>query len=232
VTEWGKSWWYRQVFARAAGVVAWSQWAADSLSVDYGVEPEKTFVAHPGAPTAFFGVCRPAESSSRRPRILFVGGDFERKGGEQLLDAFQTVSKHADLVVVSDADIVVPDGVIQEKGVLPASERLIEAYASSDIFCLPTLADCTPVVLGEAMAAGLAVIATRVGSNAETITDGETGLLVDPGDTSQLAEALARLVHDDFQRRELGANARQVARQRFHADANATAVFNFLEGLT
>lgn len=228
--EWGKRRWYRRVFAEAAGLVAWSQWAADSLIQDYKVSRDKILVAHPGATGAFFA-CRDTRREGKRPRILFVGGDFERKGGRHLLEAFESVSPEADLLIVGDADIPVPVGATQERGVLPASQRLLDAYAGSDIFCLPTLADCTPVVVGEAMAAGLPVITTRVGSNAETVSDGETGLLVEPGNTAQLAHALALLVRDASRRREMGRAAQQVARARYSAEANAGAVFRFMAGL-
>lgn len=227
--EWGKSRWYRQVFARSAGVVAWSRWAADSLNRDYGVPEEKIIVAHPGAPAPFFAVSRSTQRC--RPRILFVGGDFERKGGAQLLEAYESVSARADLLIVSDAQIVLPPGAEQESGVSPASERLLDAYARSDIFCLPTLADCTPVVLGEAMAAGLPVVTTHVGSNSETVADGDAGFVVEPGDARALAAALEQLVDDATLRMRMGAAARATAEDRLSADRNAAALFDFLRGV-
>jgi glycosyltransferase involved in cell wall biosynthesis len=67
----------------------------------------------------------------------------------------------------------------------------------------------------EAMSSGLAVVATTAGGTPEAITDGETGLLVPPGDPDALAEALRRLADDDSLRRRLGATAARVARERF-----------------
>jgi glycosyltransferase involved in cell wall biosynthesis len=67
----------------------------------------------------------------------------------------------------------------------------------------------------EAMAAGLPVVASRVGGLPEQVVHGETGVLVAPGDPEDLAEALARLVADGELRRRLGAAGRARAEQSF-----------------
>lgn len=219
--------WYEQVYGRASAVVAWSQWAADSLVSDYGADRSKILVAHPGASRAFFEL--PRHEPRPRPTILFVGGDWDRKGGPALLNAFAHVADRADLLIVSDTDVPLPAGVRQLRGASPGSEPLLAAFAQADIFCLPTLGDCTSVAIGEALAAGLPVITTRVGSNAETVAEGETGLLVQPGNRASLTEALARLVDDPAERSRFAAAARTVARDRFDADRNATRLFRLLE---
>ena len=69
-------------------------------------------------------------------------------------------------------------------------------YAAMDVFVLPSLNEGLPMTILEAMAASKPVIATRVGAIPKVIQDGETGLLVDPGDTDGLRSALARLLAD------------------------------------
>jgi glycosyltransferase involved in cell wall biosynthesis len=69
-------------------------------------------------------------------------------------------------------------------------------YAAMDVFVLPSLNEGLPMTILEAMAASKPVIATRVGAIPKVIQDGETGLLVDPGDTDGLRNALARLLAD------------------------------------
>lgn len=219
--------WYQRVYQRASALVAWSQWAADSLVSDYGAERSRILISHPGATNAFFEIPRAAPRS--RPLILFVGGDWERKGGPSLLTAFAQVADRADLLIVSDADLLLPAGARQERGVRPATEQLVAAFAQADIFCLPTLGDCTSVAIGEALAAGLPVISTRVGSNRETITEGETGLLIEAGDDGALTAALKRLVDDPGERARMSAAARASARGRFDASRNATRLFRLLE---
>lgn len=227
--EEGKAAVYRRVLRGAGAVVAWSTWAADSLVHDYGVDRARVLVAHPGAPRSFFTL--PRQTSSGRPRILFVGGDFLRKGGPALLRAFAPLSDRAELVLVTDAAVPAQRGVRVERGIGPGSDRLLRTYAEADVFCLPTRGDCTSVAIGEAMAAGLPVITTTVGSNRETVHDGETGLLVPPGDGAALAAALRRLVDDVAERQRLGRQAREHARDHMDARGNARRVLSLLEDL-
>jgi glycosyltransferase involved in cell wall biosynthesis len=77
-------------------------------------------------------------------------------------------------------------------------------YAAMDIFVLPSLNEGLPMTILEAMAASTPVIATRVGAIPKVIKDGETGLLVDPGDVDGLRNALARLLLDSDLCRCLG----------------------------
>ncbi len=85
------------------------------------------------------------------------------------------------------------------------------------------------MAIGEALAAGLPVITTKVGSNAETIQDGRTGLLISAGDDAALASALELLVDDAEQRTRMSLAARADARGRFDADRNAARLFRLLE---
>jgi glycosyltransferase involved in cell wall biosynthesis len=85
-----------------------------------------------------------------------------------------------------------------------------------DLFCLPSYAnEGVPQALMQAMACGLAVVTTPVGSIEEIVADGDTGLMVPPENVERLREALARLLDDAALRERLGARASQVARERF-----------------
>ncbi|NLT07660.1 MAG: glycosyltransferase family 4 protein [Solirubrobacterales bacterium] len=90
-----------------------------------------------------------------------------------------------------------------------------------DVFALPSRWEGMPLVILEAMHAGVPVVATDVGSVAEAVADGETGYVVAPGDGDALAERLGRLVADGELRRRLGERARAVAAERFSATAMA-----------
>ncbi len=220
---------YKRVLGGASRVVAWSDWARDSLINDYGVLPAHTDVLHPGAPRAFFSIPRP--SPRRRPTILFVGGDFERKGGPILLDAFALLRDRADLLVVTAAPVAERAGVGVVRDATPGSDRLISAYARADIFCLPTFGDCTSVAIEEAMAAGLPVVTTDVGSNASTVLPGASGLLVAPGSATTLAAALAQLVDDVDLRRAMGQRARERAAENLDAQENARRLVAIMEAV-
>ena len=221
--------WYRHVFVQAAALVAWSKWAARSFVNDYGVDGSRILVAHPGAPAGFFELER--DYGTRRPRVLFVGGDFKRKGGDLLLEAFAPLAKRAELVIVTDAQVPVRPGVRVVSGIRPGTAEQRHVFAAADIFCLPTRGDCTPVVLGEAMAAGLPVVTTRAGSNGETVRAGETGFLVPPDNVAMLSESLRALVDDAGLRERLGRNGRSVARERMDAGVNARKVIDWMRAV-
>ena len=94
-------------------------------------------------------------------------------------------------------------------------------YAAIDIFVLPSLNEGLPMTILEAMAASKPVIATRVGAIPSVIKEGETGLLVDPGDADGLRDALARLLSDSDLCQCLGAAGHDWVRRNYTSEAMA-----------
>jgi glycosyltransferase involved in cell wall biosynthesis len=173
----------------------------------------------------------------RRARlgVLFVGGDLKRKGGDLLLEAAERLRADPavppfDLHLVTRSEVEPRDGVVVHR-LSPNSPELIALYKSCDVFCLPTLGDCLPMVLSEAGAAGLALIATDVGAIHEVVRDGQTGLLVGPGDLDGLTAALRRVLTDEQLRRKLGEAAAEHVRSAYDAAANAAQLCELLVGL-
>ena len=116
------------------------------------------------------------------------------------------------LDVATGDDVPESHGVRVHRGVEAGSERLRDLYADADVFALPTRADAVPWSVLEAMAAGLPVVASRVGAIEELI--GDSGETIEPGDVEELAAALGRLT-DPERRRLLGDRARQRVRERY-----------------
>jgi spore coat protein SA len=90
-------------------------------------------------------------------------------------------------------------------------EQVLERYRTADILINPSLSEMFGGTVAEAMACGVAVIATRVGGMKDTVRHGETGFLVEPARPDELANAIRRLLTDDDLRRAMGHRARQRA---------------------
>jgi glycosyltransferase involved in cell wall biosynthesis len=149
------------------------------------------------------------------------------KGHRHLFEAFAGLAdKDARLAVVGDGPQRDPLGMLAaelaiEDRVLFAGNRKDVApwLRAFDVFCLPSYAnEGVPQALMQAMACGLPVLTTPVGSIGEIVQDGETGVLVPPADVPALGAALASLLADPARRERLGDRAREAALQRFGED--------------
>ncbi len=217
---------YRQVFSRCAGFVAWSNWAKASFVEDYGCREEDVAVIPPGIDLNHFSQ---GARQNELPRLLFVGGDFVRKGGDLLLDVFRRRLKgRAELVIVTRDPVAEEPGVHVHHNVRANSQELTTLYRTSDVFVLPTKADCYSLVCMEALASGLPIVATNVGGIPDVIHEGETGHLVDPGDGGKLGDLLETLVADPALRHRMGDLGRADALRRFGARENARSLFEFV----
>jgi glycosyltransferase involved in cell wall biosynthesis len=228
---------HRSVMRRARHITTWSEWAKRSLVDDYGLRADTVTVVHPGTPLDKYAQPRSRRrpGSVRRPRgtgpmrILFVGGDFERKGGDVLLRVFREhFRSRAELHVVTWSVLPDEDGVHFYRGLKPHSPELLRLYAEADVFVLPTRADCSPVVLGEAMAAGLPIVSTRVAAIPEAVHDGESGFLIDCDDEAALRDRLERLMRDPTLRARMGKSSRRIGEARFDMDKNANRIADLL----
>ena len=228
--EHAKAWANRRALAAAAGIVSWCQWGADSLVADYGVPARKVRVIHPGVDLRLF---IPRSGPPGDPvRVLFVGGDFERKGGRELLAAAATLGDRIELDIVTGRR---PDGVGQgirvHVGLKPQSPDLLHLYRRADIFAMPTQGDMLAQAIAEALASGLPVVSTNVGGTPEMVHDGVNGLVVAPGDIAMLAAALRRLVDDPALRFRMGAAGLELARKEHDAETNNRQLVDLVRSL-
>lgn len=213
-----------RAFAAARRLVTWSCWTRDSLVCDYGVPAEKIEVISPGIDTNRWCFPRGTSSPNRPVHLLFVGGDFPRKGGDVLLTAFNKIAPHFDvcLHVVTKTEGI-GQGLPQVRvyhDLTPNSEGLQQLYRQADLFVFPTRGDCLPLAVMEALAAGLPIVTTAVGALPEAVTHEETGLVVPPDDPEALANAMTRLIIDPALRDRMSLRAREVALERFDAATN------------
>lgn len=219
----------RAVLRNAAALVTWSAWAKASLVAEYGVPDERVSVIPPGTDLNLWNVERSPRSVDAPVRILFVGGDFARKGGQDLLAACADfLPGRCEVHLVTRTPIEASPGVTVYPAIVPNSAELRHLYAKADIFALPTYADGLPMVLMEAAAAGLPMVSTPVGAIPEVVNDGRTGFLVQAGDVAALRTAIKTLIEQPERGRVMGQAARQAAETRFDARANAQRVRDLL----
>jgi len=203
----------RTVFSCVSLFTPMSEWAADGLRAA-GVEDDRIRVLHPGVDLDGWTFTDRARRDAGPLRLLFVGGDLRRKGGDLVIEA--VAGPFAGRVV---ADLVTRDDVPTTAGVTvhrcePNSPELMARFAAADLFVMPTRADCFGHAIVEAMASGLPAIVGDVGGVREIIGHGSTGWRVTP-DRASFQAALAEAIAARSRLPEMGALARRDAEKRF-----------------
>jgi glycosyltransferase involved in cell wall biosynthesis len=218
----------REAIARANKLVYSSEWVANSAICDYDAEPQKIAVIPFGAnldnvPDAseIFHKCL-----ATRCRLLFVGKDWERKGGTI---AFQTLLSLLEMGV--DAELVVVGSVppsefqherlkvipFLNKNIPQQQKQYDRLLLESHFFVFPTRADCSPIVLAEANAYGIPAIATDVGGIPTIINNGCNGYMLPLSASSkEYAEAIAA----SFSNRELYTQLVRLSRAEYETRLN------------
>ncbi|MEU6324312.1 glycosyltransferase [Streptomyces sp. NPDC047009] len=212
-----------RVFARARRLVS--------------VSPVSLADGHPHAVRITPGVdtdrFTPGAPASRRPRTLLYVGRMDRssawKGVDVLVRAFAQLAAElpdARLRLVGDGDalpglraLAAELGVgdrVEASGAL-LGDALVDAVRSAAVLALPSLteAESFGMALVEAMACGTPVVGSDVGGIPHVIADGETGLLVPPGDPAALAAALSKLLTDGALADSMGGAGRRTAEGRY-----------------
>jgi len=221
---------HRDCFRAARHLVAGSHWAKQGLVRDYEVPDEKISVIPQGVNVAVWSRPAPRVLHRGTVKILFVGGDLQRKGGLLLVEAFRTLRPlGVELHLVTRDTVPTEPGLFVYNRMEPNSFPLKRLYHESDIFCLPTYGDCLPMALSEAGAAGLPLVATDVGGISEIVKTGTTGLLTPPGDGRTLASALESLVLNPGLRLELGGGAADLVAQELDAQRNTQRLLDLLK---
>jgi glycosyltransferase involved in cell wall biosynthesis len=210
--------------AGATSFIAWSRWAAAGLERD-GIPADRIQVISPGVDLDLW---RFPERRPRSPlRLLFVGADFERKGGPLLLDVVRSrFLGRVELDVVTHATQADSAGVRFHRAG-PNSPELRSLFARADLFALPTRADTFGIAAVEAMASGLPVVMGDVGAAREIVDEGKTGWVI-PHDGSAMAEILEIALRSPERLSHMGRRAREVAEQRYDGLHNDRQIVDLL----
>jgi glycosyltransferase involved in cell wall biosynthesis len=220
----------RDCFRSARRLIAWSEWTKLGLVRDYEVPADKVTVIPPGLNVDEWRRPTPRLPHADPVKILFVGGDLERKGGLVLLNAFRAVRHLGIELHLVTKDRVTPEPSVFVYNNLQAnSQPLKDLFHACDIFALPTFGDTFAMVLSEAGASGMAIISTKVAAIPEFVRDGETGLTVSAGDATSLTQALQALATNPNLRLTLGERARAHVTRNFDASSNTSRLLGLLK---
>jgi glycosyltransferase involved in cell wall biosynthesis len=216
----------RWFYGQAERVYAPSRAAGRAL-MDDGVDPRRIFIFGRGVDLELFRPDRRSRLTRRRlgagdgAVVLYVGRLSPEKGLPLLAEAFRLASaSRPDLTLALVGEG--PGRPALERALAGARHRflgpltgeaLAAAYASADVFCLPSATETFGQVVQEAAASGLPAVVLERGAARESVEHGITGLVV-PGEPEALAAALGRLADDRGLRRALGAAARRAAGAR------------------
>ncbi|MGR3377600.1 glycosyltransferase family 4 protein [Salipiger abyssi] len=213
--------------ARASFVACISDYCRSQLMCFAATEHwDKLHIVHCGiAPERY------SASPHKGQTLLFVGRLAGVKGVPVLLDAMAALKDrypYLRLALIGDG----PERAALEERAKGLGETVVflgyqsqaevaKALAETDLFVLPSFAEGVPVVLMEAMAAGVPVIATQIAGIPELVTQWESGVLVPPGDAGALTEAIDQLLTSADQRRVMGAVGRATVEAEFNIHTEA-----------
>lgn len=148
-----------------------------NLQEVYGISQEKIFSVP--LPLDFENYYQVPQEVSSIPKVLFVGGEFYRKGGNHILDAWERKLKgKCELTILTNSEIETKVGLKVFNSISKGTPEHISIFQSSDIFILPTDRDAYPIVLGEAAVSSLAIITTQYAFGAQNIIlNGQSGFI-------------------------------------------------------
>lgn len=220
----------RDCFRSARRLVAWSEWTKRGLVEGYGVPADKIEVIPPGVTVEEWRRPAPRVPHDGPVKILFVGGDLERKGGLVLLEAFRDL-RHLglELHLVTKARLAPEPGVFVYNDMNANSQPLKDLYHACDVFALPTFGDTHAMVLSEAGASGMAIVSTQVAGIPEIVRNKDTGLTVPVGNAAALTEALKDLATNPALRIDLGNRAVDHVTRNLDARTNAGRLLGLLK---
>lgn len=213
------AWWMeteKEIYNRAALLFPRSQFAARSMMEDYGQPKEKITVVGGGIN---FSQPPPEHGVYDGKTLLFIGYDFERKGGPNIIRAFGELRKaipDARLLIAGTKQIDTKgiDG-ISILGPIHNRDQIIELYQQASVFVMPSIYEPWGNVYLEAMAHSVPCIASNWAAAPEIIAHEKDGLLVERNDHIELSEAMRKLLSDQDRLEIYGRRAREKVLSEF-----------------
>jgi len=223
----------RRFYERMDVLLPMSDWLRRSFIDDFGQDPAKVVTV--GAGANLRSVPPPPERDYATPRFLFVGKQWERKGGPQLLEAFRLARAErpdAELWIVGPEGAPAAEAGVRFLGRISRAtpegdRRLGEIYSEATAFTMPSQYEPFGIVFLEAMAHGLACVASDRCAMPEIVEDGATGYVVPARDVEALAQRLLELA-DPGRAHSFGEAGRERFLEHFTWDAVAGRIVDAL----
>jgi glycosyltransferase involved in cell wall biosynthesis len=203
---------------RVARIYTFSDWAR-RIYIERGLPQSKVDVIAPG----FDVPPLPARQREGGPvNFLFVGREFKRKGGPLVVEAFRRLREsHKDVsltIITGDNEEVRSVAGLTVHTFMDRARLYDEIYPAADVFVMPSEAEGWGFTNAEAMSFALPVISTRVSAIPEIVEHNVTGMLIEPGDTDALWDAMRRMAESRDLREEMGQRGRERFVARFSRD--------------
>ena len=203
-------------YHNATMIFTFSDNTKNSVISDYGIDGEKVVTVYSGVNLKELPTF---EKEYSNKTILFVGIEFDRKGGPTLIKAFKEVKKE-----INDAKMIIVGSVppinnkdIVLKGHISRNE-LLQLYKKASIFVMPSICDPFPNAFLEAMFYKNPCVGSTASGIPEIIEEGKTGFLVPPNDYKQLADKLILLLEDEKLMKKMGEQGRRRVEKYFTWD--------------
>jgi glycosyltransferase involved in cell wall biosynthesis len=209
----------KSIYENATTVFTMSNNMSRSVVSEYGVSPERVLCVYSG-PNIDISSEHDVVHDSAAIRILFVGVDWFRKGGDILVDAFAELCDDYPALQLTIVGCVPPEAEklnarISVAGRVPIQD-VGRYFQESDIFCMPTRLEPFGIVFIEAMAYRLPIIATHTGALPDLVEDNVNGMLVESENVDSLVNALRTMIDHPELRQEMGRNGHQRYLERFN----------------
>ncbi|SYW15661.1 glycosyltransferase family 4 protein [Oenococcus oeni] len=185
-------------YKKAKFIFTMSNWLRDFLISNEGYSEEKVIYVGAGINLSPNKI-KPKKKNKKR--ILFVGKDFQRKGGDLVIESFKHLRNNylpdAELYIAGPKDIGELKNIPGVHFIGPlSSEKLSEYFNLCDIFCMPSRFEAYGIVFAEALCYGLPCIARNKFEMKNIIHDGKNGLLIEDDNIEKLSEKMYTLLND------------------------------------
>lgn len=184
---------HKKVVNRCRKLLCFTDAVANNLISDYEVSQSRIQITP--APFDLEKITIPPRFNNSAPRFLFVGGDLKRKGGDILIDAVQKgLIQHGQLTMATNDPKANIPGINYKPGIRYGTDEHRKLFESHDVLVLPTRIDSYPQVIGEAAAAGLAIITTKYAlGHSMIIKDGDAGIVTEKPE--ECIQAIQKIMH-------------------------------------